>query len=160
MQPPHVGTPEGVHSWVVRPLCLVAAFGALAFIPGCPAGDVGNVVIGKVTLEGKAVSGTITFHGADNKEVTSAINQPDGSYVIPNPPKGKNTITIKGLLGGGVVVAGAGDKDKLTKEKFEAPKVSLTGGVAPPAKYENPATSLLTFDVKGGKETNDIALTK
>src|SRR6185437_5221911 len=71
----------------------------LVFLLGCGGGKgPKNYVVGKVTYKGKPVLGTITFLTSDGNEVTAPIN-PDGSYMVGEPPMGDNKIAIRGLPG-------------------------------------------------------------
>ena len=97
-------------------------------IIGCGGGGSGNVVTGKVTLGGRAVTGTIIFSGKD-KTVMAPID-PDGSYKIEGVAAGPNQITLKG----GVM------KDS-----------------APPKKYAT-TDGNLKFDVQSGRNTKDFTL--
>jgi len=129
---------------------LLLAFGMVLAV-GC-GGSKGSkdAVSGKVTLNGQAVSGEITFVASDGKEFKSPLAM-DGGYSVLNVPKGEAKISVKTL--GGIAPP---SKDV----KAEMPGMPAGGsGVAPPAKYGNPATSGLTYTVKGGEEKHDITLT-
>jgi len=132
--------------------CLILT--ALAFGTGCPGKAGTNAVSGKVTLDGKPVSGTVIFVWPDSKELASPIG-PDGSYSIPNPPPGQVKILVKGMTSGAVEAPvggpppGAGDLPKI-------PNAST--GVQPPAKYGDASTSDLSYEVKAGKQSHDLAL--
>jgi len=81
LYPPPLGPRGSSVRWFG--LCLL--LGAVVFVTGCTkkGGDT-NSVTGKVTLDGKNVSGTVVFlYPADNKELGTPIN-PDGSYNILN----------------------------------------------------------------------------
>jgi len=132
---------------ITRSLCLVAALSFLVLTTGCPGGKKKNEVTGKVTLDGKAVAGTVVFIGSDGKELMTLI-RPDGSYTIVDPPAGEVKIKITGPLG----IAAPG--------KDQAPAVGgMETGVPPPAKYASPDNGL-KLTVTGGKQTYDIPLTK
>ena len=141
-----------------RTLGLAATALAIALLAGCGSGgkDSKNQVTGKVTLDGKAVAGTVYFQFPDNKELTSPISATDGAYQIIDAPNGQAKVSIKGGLGGGAPTS----KPPAMKGAPEMPEMGGgPGGVAPPKKYGSPTTSGLTFEVKGGKQTYDIPLT-
>jgi hypothetical protein len=108
-----------------------------------------DVITGKVTMNGQIVAGQVVFIGSDKKEIMSMIGPMDGSYQIPNPPKGEGQFLIKGMSGPSMAPPPSGGG--------KMPEMPSTGGVAPPAKYEKP-TSELKFNVTGGKQTFDITL--
>jgi len=118
---------------------------------GCGGKTGETVVYGKVTLNGQAVDGSVTFIGSDKKESASPI-APDGKYRIINPPLGAVRIVVKGNP------KGAGMKE-LPKGPGEAPNATGGGsGVPPPKKYENPENGL-TYEVKAGEQEHNIELT-
>jgi hypothetical protein len=141
----------------IRPARLLAALPLLAAIiwaAGCGGGKgKTDSVSGKVTLDGKPVAGEITFICSDGKEFKSPLTQ-DGGYSIIAPPKGVAKIGVKGML------LGLGGTLKKADSKGGESLATGPGssGVAPPAKYADPAKSGLTYDIKGGSETHDIAL--
>jgi len=123
---------------------------SLVAVVGCGGGSSGpgkDSVSGKVTLNGAAVSGTVTFIGPDNRPVESPI-RPDGGYTIEKPSVGANRITVRGML-----------QPKLPKDAPPTGTTAGGSGASPPEKYANPNTSNLSFEVKGGKQTYDIPLT-
>ena len=130
---------------------------SLFLVAGCGSGgkDAKDQVTGKVTLDGKPVSGVVSFVFGD-KEISSPIGT-DGTYQIISPPTGTNKIYVKGGLGAGAPTV------KGEMPKSGAPEMPKLGGdstgVAPPTKYGAVTTSGLTFEVKGGKQTYDIVLT-
>jgi len=127
---------------------------AILVFAGCSGKDggssgSGDVITGKVTMNGQIVAGQLYFVGSDKKEIMSMIGPMDGSYQISNPPKGEGVFYIKAMGGPSLVPPGGA----------KMPDVPSTGGVAAPAKYEKAATSDLKFTVTGGKQTYDITLT-
>ena len=142
-----------------RTLTLAVTALSIAMLTGCGSGgkDAKNQVTGKVTLDGKAVSGTVYFQFPDNKELTSPISSTDGTYQIIDAPIGQAKVSIRGGLGG---ASAPTSKPPAMKGAPEMPEMSGGGGgVPPPTKYGSPTTSGLTFEVKGGKQTYDIPLT-
>ena len=135
--------------------CCSLLVAALIFA-GC--GDAGpaNAVSGKVTLNGEPVAGSITFVGADGKEVSSPVGPGGGTYNIVDPPQGEVTVLIKGP---GIAA---------TPELKPAPgamampsgtdKGANSMGVNPPAKYAD-ASGGLKYTVRAGRQTKDFELT-
>jgi len=143
---------SGPVSLAVRALFLFAA----VLLVGCSGSGPSTLVTGKVTLDGKQVTGTVTFTGPDNKEVTSPIG-PDGMYHITDPALGENKVSVKGMLGVGGI---AGPTPPPGKGSPPMPgKTSTAGsGVNPPPKYASPDNGL-KYTVKRGKQNYDIPLT-
>jgi hypothetical protein len=132
-------------------LCIVS----LAAVSGCDGSKKAkNSVTGKVSLDGEPVAGSITFVSATNKEEVTPI-KPDGTYLIENLPPGTYKVLVKSMLGGKLV---APPKDKGGAEMPSMPGSSK--GVDPPEKYASATSSDLTFEVKTGKQTYDIPLSK
>ena len=141
---------------LVRPSRLASTrigFGLLALAmlaTGCDSKKEGkNEVSGKVTLDGKPVSGNVIFISGDGKETQTLIAS-EGKYAIELPP-GEYKVAVRGGMGG---MAGKG----APKGAAEMPAMPGAGGTAPPAKYATAAGGL-TFSHPGGKKTYDIQLT-
>jgi len=133
-----------------RAICLLLPMACL-LSAGCGGKTKQDSLSGKITLGGSAVNGEVTFVGADGKEIKSPIGA-DGSYSILNPPKGEAKFGIKSLVAGTAPTGAAG-----SKADMKMPGGGPSGTPAP-AKYGNPATSGLTYTVKGGEEKFDITL--
>jgi len=134
--------------------CSFLAFLLAVLVWGAGCGSKGpkNVVTGKVTLNGQPVAGTVTFTGGGGKEVNAPIN-PDGTYMIPDPPEGENQIVVKGFLGATGPLPGA---EKVPGGGLSTPGGALKPaemGANPPAKYGKPGNGL-SFNVTGGKQTS------
>ena len=167
---------------LARRLGFLPLLAAIAFLAGCGGGKgKQDIVSGKVTMNGQAVSGIVVFVCSDGKEISSPT-APDGGYQIVAPAKGEAKIAVKGMgampaggaAGGpapgmpGMPGGGAGG-GKAPPEGApggpNAPKADMpgmggsgAGGVAPPAKYASPTTSGLTVTVTGGEQKHDIDL--
>jgi len=127
---------------------------ALVFVAGCTTGGgAKNSVTGKVTLDGKPVSGIVAFVYPDKQEVTSPIG-PDGGYSIPEPKPGTVKVVVRSMqpLGGGGLKA----PPKGGPPMAEMPGTG--GGTPPPKKYEAANTTPLTYEVAPGRQTYDIPL--
>jgi len=119
------------------------------FSTGCDKKGDGSsaAVTGKVTLDGKAVAGSVIFIGADAKEFNSLL-LPDGTYSITDLPAGDYKVAVKSTGGAAPSSKGTG-----------IDMAGGTGAVPPPAKYGNVATSGLTFKRATGKQEHNIPLT-
>jgi len=137
---------------LLRGGCLLLFVVALGTVGGCGTKGPKSSVSGKVTLNGQNVAGQVTFVGADNKELSSPIRE-DGSYLIENPPTGSVKVLVKGMTSGGPA-----PMTPKTPGMPSMPDMPGAKGVAPPAKYGSVATTPLTFEVTGGKQTYDIPL--
>ena len=127
---------------------------ALACLAGCGENVPKNLVTGKVTLEGKPVSGQVVFLAADGKEYTALITGA-GGYSIANAPAGEARVMVRAV--GGAAPQAAPPRDG---GDVKMPPTTTPGGeqgAAPPAKYASPDTGL-KVNVTGGKQTFDITL--
>lgn len=132
----------------------VLGLAASVFLMGCQGSGADDEVKGKVTLNGKAVAGEISFHGTD-KTVSAPIG-PDGSYTIKGAPRGKVKVSVKGFPG---ALAPKKEDTKIKLPKLDGEvKTTAATGVSPPSRYASPDNGL-TYDVQGGKETKDFTLT-
>jgi len=131
---------------------------AIVLVGGC--GDkagTNSSVSGKVMLDNQPVAGSVVFVYGTEEKATAPIGA-NGVYSIPNPPKGQVKVLVRGMPGAAAPPAGAGTPKK-GPEMATIPG-TVTPGAAHPAKYASPATSDLTYEVKGGNETFDIPLKK
>lgn len=151
--------PPSFYSFV-RYASLALAFSVLLWSVGCSSKGSKDSVSGKVTLNGQKVAGTVYFTGPDKKTVNTPIG-PDGSYVIENPSKGENVITVKGM-GAATGSAPASSFAPVNPDKDGALMKDKSGkmdmGAPPPGKYATDAGGL-KYTVKGGRETYNIELT-
>ncbi|MFO0845691.1 MAG: hypothetical protein U0797_25455 [Gemmataceae bacterium] len=149
---------------------------ALTFLAGC--GGTGSVE-GKVSSRSKGknlVWGTVVMTGPDNI-ARSGMVHPDGSYAVQGLPTGEAVIRVssdspKALMqprpAAGRGGRGTGpDEDRRPPD----PNAAKDGGGGPviadevlkawfpiPAKYADPAQSLLKVTIKPGKNQHDIVL--
>ncbi len=122
-------------------------FSSLLFLAGCDSSSGGgkNGVSGKVTLDGKAVAGSVIFVGSDGKEVPVLIKT-DGTYSV-DLPSGKYKVAVRSL---GMPTIGTG------KVAAAGTSAGDTGAFAP-VKY-NAVDNGMSFDHAGGKQTHNIEL--
>jgi hypothetical protein len=145
--------------------CLVCA--VLALAPGCASETrpklTGGKVAGKVTLDGKAVTGgTITLYQNNGKRVLIPIG-PEGDFISPNVPVGEVRVSIE--TESAKMPAEAPDEIAMPKnidpemakfmEQFKKPAY-----VAIPKRYNDPGTSGLTITITQGKQARDFDLTQ
>ena len=145
---------------VRRAICVGVGLLPMLFLAtGCSgSAETKNSVSGKVTVKDQPVAGIVTFIYSDKKEMTAPITS-DGSYTIPNLKTGSVKVVIKAMPGGAAepkLVAPPADKGPAMPNMPGS--VLVGGGVAPPAMYREEATSPLSYEVKEGKQTYDIAL--
>lgn len=111
-------------------------------------------VSGKIDFKGTKVAGMVIFVAADGTELPPSPINEAGTYYVDAPPPGSYKVVVRSLtLPGGGVAPLATSPDS----------VKLPGGggaqaVPPPRKYTDVKTTDLTFEVKGGEQTFDIAL--
>jgi hypothetical protein len=135
-------------------LGLTALLAALASATGCHRAGPANTVSGRVTLDGRAVAGQVTFVGSDGKSVASPIKA-DGSYTVLDPPRGENTVLVKSLTAAGA--SPAPPKGKAAMSPLAEVSGAPPRGVTPPARYAQPNNGL-RFAVTGGRQSFDIEL--
>jgi hypothetical protein len=141
---------------------LAAPGGALALLAlicaGCGSGT--TTVSGRVTYQGKPIpGGSIVLYCAD-KQIVHAILGADGTYTIPDVPRGEAVITIQTPQ----------PKPYMIKHRLNLPPA--VNGPAPavvepargeevvqlPLRYTLPEESGLTVMVEGKNLTHDIDL--
>jgi len=96
----------------------------------------------------------VVLTGSDGKTAQGLIG-PDGTYILPNPPKGECTVIVKGMMVPGMA-APTGPKDAAAKMPGV---VESKKGVEPPAKYAQANNGLAKVNITGGKQTHNIELT-
>jgi len=118
---------------------------------GCGGGpkESANQVSGKVTLNGSPVSGNVIFVGPDGKQGMPALIKGDGNYTAYDPPQGKCKVLVSGMGGGTGPATPVKDAPALGGQS-----------VNPPPKYADAKTSNLEFEVKPGKNTYNIELSR
>ncbi len=146
-------------------------------VVGCGKG--GGTVSGKVTYKGETLKrGVVQFfpEGAGGS-FTSPI-KPDGTYSIPNVPRGMAKISVtsgsakppdqmmkgRGGMGGARAAKGMQQQqERLFKGKDVPPGASSAAdaaeeGPSVPPMYNDPEQSNLKVEVTGGKQTHDITI--
>ena len=126
-----------------------AAFVAL----GCGGGK--GSVTGEVKYKDQPLAaGAIAFLFEDGEKQVVHADIVNGKYSIPSTQTGKAKVTVTATppsRGHGALPKGA--------TVSAAPSVSPEKYVPIPAKYGNPDTSGLTYDVKSGAQVKDFPLT-
>lgn len=77
--------------WSLTASCLIALSGLLS--SGC--GSSTATVVGKVTYQGKPVSGGSVIVYCSDKQIARGIIAVDGTYSIPNVPYGSSVVTVQ-----------------------------------------------------------------
>lgn len=139
--------------------CLVLVVFSLGCGASVPTGTVG----GAVKVKGKpAKAGTVVTYVSDKGDTATGIVGDDGTYQLRNIGSAKPELIPAGNYK--IAVATGGGAQAMTDEEYEA--MMNSGGKAPevkkdtsiPTKYATAQTSGLTFEVKTGANTNDIAI--
>jgi hypothetical protein len=106
-------------------------------------------IMGTVTYKGKPLpAGIVAFHTAEGKALTALI-QADGTFAAKAVPVGAVRVTVE--------TESVRPKPRPERHPTEKPE-ERPKSVAIPAKYADPSTSGLTYEVKQGKQTFDIRL--
>jgi hypothetical protein len=134
----------------------LAVFGCSRAPVGKPTGQ----VTGIVTLKGAPLpTGSITFQAADMALATGTIQ--DGEYIIPNAPVGPVSVFITAQSPTSEKQMQAMMKRRGASAEVQA-EVSAAQShekaVPVPAKYRDPKTSGLKFEVVVGEQTKDFPL--
>jgi len=123
-------------------LCSLLFAGLLA--TGCSSDPIGgDVLTGKVTLNGApAKNVTVTVAGADGLPANAATGD-DGVYSIPNPPQGTLQVRVTGFV-------------PTPPPGVKAPPPP-PGSTSVPARYTKPNNGL-SVEYTGGKQSYDIEM--
>jgi hypothetical protein len=130
----------------------------LLVVPGC--GTPRARVHGTVKYQGKPLGGAlITFYSADNATF-SAPTRPDGTYQVTGVPQGTVRVSVQ-ISGPGPLFGQKARRDyikegdpKPGKKNWEEKRKRVNKSAAPspriilPARYGNPDTSELSFELK------------
>ncbi len=134
----------------LRSLAIITVCCALASLVGCGGSSDKAIVKGKVTYKGAPVTGgTLTLAPASGPPLSVTIKA-DGTFQTSDIPTGQmgvgiDTDSIMAMPGGSMA---------------NPPKdVQMPKKVVIPAKYKDPKTSGLTWDIKSGTNTKDFDLT-
>jgi hypothetical protein len=118
--------------------------------------DETGMITGRVTFRAEPLpGGTVAFHPARGKPVVGKL-KPDGTYAVKAVPVGRVRVTVETESVRprprvpSSVPPGSADPPR---KKGDAPKY-----VRIPEKYARPQTSGLTYDVRAGNQTLDLAL--
>lgn len=145
----------------MRILSAIAACLALASLTGC-GGDSGKATIsGKVTYKGAPVTGgTLTLYAESGTPYPVNIN-PNGTFNVSDVPTGQRTVSISTdnvQTNQGYTMPPGVTPPKDSPAPPQIDTSTLPKKVDIPAKYKDPKTSGLTWDIKGGKQSKDFDL--
>jgi hypothetical protein len=118
-------------------------------------------VDGKITVDGKPVTGGRVFFRAADGKVAMAYISSEGNYHAIDVPAGtlKVNVTPPTRMETDKMRRGKGKKPN-APETLEAPELPPgTSSVFIPQKYQDPESSGLTCTVKSGTNTFDIEMT-
>jgi hypothetical protein len=129
----------------------------LILLAGC--GGKTSSVSGKVTFQGRPLEGGSVILYCEDKQIVRGLIGPDGTYTIPNVPKGVATVTVKAHA---PIPAGFQLKQQLPPSK-DGPRPPLTEKIAGepdavPECYGLPEESGLQVQVGPGRVVFDIDL--
>ena len=150
---------------------VVTALSVYVGLPGCrKTGPSGNTISGKVTYKGAPVAhGNIKFFAKDDKgfkEVYAGSLKQDGSFSFSGVPAlGEVLVTIGAAFDplAGMAQKFGKEVDEGLKKMKEAMAEKKGDGSQPaatsvPAKYNDPATSGLTWQINEGSNSRDFDL--
>ena len=151
----------------MRWFSLPAALLVVAAVSGCGGDLPRSSVHGKVTYQGKAVSGgTVIFLSKDNMTHLADI-QPDGTYTVQGVPQGAVKVSVQqppprpaprpAPVPGKDNSVAAADDEARRKGQADPPPAARSAGQLPP-RYSDPAQSGLAFDLMDADQEFPIDL--
>jgi hypothetical protein len=142
------------------PLLALAALAAA----GCGTSDGlnrGGSLAGVVRVDGKpAGGGRVELYSDDGKNSVSCQIGPEGEYRLAEPPLGKcKVVVVTSHLRGMTPPPKAPKGQKVVGSGGMVYQADVGYAYTPvPAKYESPATTDLTVEVRKGDQTEDLNL--
>lgn len=139
---------------------LVPAALCLVVLTGCGSADGinhGGALTGRVTYKGQPVSSAeILLYGEDGKNSVAGKSRLDGTYTVGEPPLGKCKVVVRTSQNKAIPPASKarGPVNFTDPATGEWPKY-----VPIPSKYEDPASTTLSVEVRKGNQTEDLELT-
>lgn len=146
---------------LVRSLAL-AALGCvmgMGLLAGCDGGvEAGTVPIeGLVTVDDKPIAqASVAFIGKEGARLASAMTDASGKFKI-RAAMGKNVVTVAKAPPGGAAPPPS-DEPQLMPTEGEYKKMQVAATSEVPAKYGDPKTSGLSFDITEGMKSVDVVL--
>lgn len=142
--------------------CLVIGLALVAGLPGCGGGaEAGTEVVqGMVTVDDKPISqAAVAFIGNEGASLAAATTDSAGKFNL-RAATGKNVVTVAKAPPSGAASLPASSEPQLMPSagEYAAMTKSLPASEVP-AKYGDPKTSGIAFDVKSGMPPIDVALT-
>ncbi len=131
-----------------------AAIVVATLLSGCANRDSVDVVSGKVTFQGKPVSGQIVLVSSDGKEVATILGA-EGNFIFVNVPKGEAKVLVRART----AMLGKTDRSGNVRPPPVGAKMlaAASGGAIPPARYAKP--NELKLVLVGGQQVQDFDLT-
>lgn len=149
-----------MRGWKVL-LALLVAFSGAALLAGCGSKvDAGTVQIeGKVTVDDKPISmASVAFIGNEGARLASTTTDAAGKFKI-RAATGKNVVTVAKAPPGGAAPPPSDAEPQLMPTEGEYVKMQKAVAASEiPAKYGDPKTSGLSFEVAAGMKSVDVAL--
>lgn len=131
-------------------------------IAGCSKGvEAGTTAIeGTVTVDDKPIAqAAVAFIGRDGARLASATTDASGKFKI-RAALGKNVVTVAKAPPGGAAPPPPSDEPQLMPSEGEYAKMQKAVAASEvPAKYGDPKTSGISFDITESMKTVDVVLT-
>jgi hypothetical protein len=140
---------------VMRSLAFIGACFGLTFLMGCGGGDAKKATIsGKVTYKGAPLAGgTLKLVPTSGGSSYPVYIKPDGAFQVTDAPVGNMQVAIESTGSG---TGATTDSTKMAPPAGGGRPVATpapSNGPVIPARYNNPKTSGLTWDVKAGRNS-------
>ena len=134
---------------------VVFAFAVFA-VNGCGCGNSPNRITGAVRFNGEPLrNGSVTYFGADGKEVSAAISR-DGEYRIEGVAEGGATIAV---FQDAPMPFGFEHTPRPTDVSRKQVDIRSTRTIGIPHRYRDPKQSGLMYQVRKGEQLHNIDLT-
>lgn len=141
-------------------MMLIGCVGAASLFSGCGGGaEAGTVAIeGKVTVDDKPIAqASVAFIGNEGARLASALTDASGKFKI-RAAVGKNVVTVAKAPPGGAAPPPSDEPQLMPSAGEYAAMQKAVAASEVPAKYGDPKTSGISFDIKEGMKSVDVAL--
>jgi len=142
------------------PGCLWFGLAFVMMVSGCGGGaEEGTVAVeGKVTVDDKPIAqASVAFIGKEGARLASASTDASGKFKI-RAALGKNVVTVAKAPPGGLPSPPSGEPDLMPSEVEYAKMQKAAAASEVPAKYGDPKTSGISFDITPAMKSVDVVL--